>query len=693
MIRIWSIQDSRQSLVLAAVEDRLPQVIYWGPPLPADEDLETLVRAGVPDITGGMLDRNPDLSICPEATQSFPGQPGMILRDVAGAPLSPRLRYRDHEGGEDRFCLTYADDALGLIYRASFALHRTGVIAARSAIETTQPVRLDWLAGPVFPGPQLADEMIDFSGRWCGEFRLKRTPWQAGARLRDNRTGRTGHEHFPGLILPCRGTTNTSGQTFAFHYGWSGGHRMIAEELPDGRRQIQFGHAAGIEIEPSTRFETAPLYAVFSDQGLNGCATSFQRHLRDEIVQWPQSERRRPVHYNCWEAVYFDHKLPELQDIASRAADLGAERFVLDDGWFGRRDDDTSSLGDWWVDGRKYPDGLGPLIDHVHALGMTFGIWFEPEMINRDSKTFRAHPDWILGSPDQIAGRQQSVLNMALTDVREYLYDRTAAILSEYPIDYVKWDHNRVLPQPDAAQTRGTYALLDRLRADFPLVEIESCASGGGRIDFGILSRTHRVWLSDSNDALERLRIQHNAALFLPTAVTGSHVGPRHCHTSGRVIDIRFRAWVAAQRHMGFEMDPRELTGDEARVLRDVTAWWKANRDWMVRAVILRLDSADPSIIAEQQLSEDGGRFVVFAGKADSADQILPRPLRLTRLDAHARYRVGLRNPADRMPLSRGAPAFKTEALELSGQYLMSHGLTLPVSLPLTMWVIEGERL
>jgi len=314
-------------------------------------------------------------------------------------------------------------------------------------------------------------------------------------------------------------------------------------------------------------------------------------------------------------------------------------------------------------------------------------------MINPDSDIHRANPDWALGSEDQTLGRQQKALNMALPAVRDFLYDRMSAILRDNAIDYIKWDHNRVLPMPDASQTRGSYALIDRLRADFPEVEIETCASGGGRIDFGILQRTQRVWLSDSNDALERLRIQHDAALFLPLAVTGSHVGPRVCHTSGRILDISFRAWVAAQRHMGFEMDPRELTEHEATVLTEVTAWWKANRDWMTKADILRLDSADTAVLAEQQQAHDGTRFVVFAGKAATSGQIAPRPLRLTALDPDATYRIVLANRGTAHRLSRGTVKLKTDALELSGSYLMRHGVTLPWSLPETMWVIEGTKL
>ncbi|SMX23789.1 alpha-galactosidase [Boseongicola aestuarii] len=693
-MQTWRLDDDRQTLVLAARRARLPEVIYWGAPLPSNETLETLAEAHRLDVTGGMLDENPDLSICPEAVRTFPGQPGLILRSHDGTPLLPKFCYASEETTEQSLALTYADADNGLTYTAKIALDpETHVLTLTSEINAATPVHLHWLSAPVLPAPQNSAEMIDVSGRWCGEFQLNKTAWSPGIRYRENRTGRTGHEHFPALIVLGAGATNTQGEAWGFHYGWSGGHRMVAEELPDGRRQIQFGHAARMEPAPQTHFKTAPLYAVYSSDGLNGVAVSYQRQVRDRIVTWPHADRPRPVHYNCWEAVYFDHKLDVLKDIADRAAKLGAERFVLDDGWFGNRDDDTQSLSDWEVDPRKYPEGLHPLIDHIHSLDMAFGIWFEPEMINPNSNLFRAHPDWAAGSEDQILGRQQMALDMSRDDVRDFIYNRMNAILTEYPIDYIKWDHNRVLPMPDASQTRGSYALIDRLRADFPDVEIESCASGGARIDFGILQRTQRVWLSDSNDALERLQMQHNAALFLPAAITGSHVGPRICHTSGRHLDIRFRAWVAAQRHMGFEMDPRELTADEVSVLTEVTAWWKHNRHWMTTADILRLDSSDPAVIAEQQAARDGTRFVVFAGKATTSTQIVPRPLRLTRLDRDALYKVTLINRTSASTLSRGTPALKEGAVTLSGQYLMSHGLTLPWSFPETMWVVEGERL
>ncbi len=690
MIKTFRLDSGPQTLVLASTGG-IPECVYWGARLPAAEDMGALVEAARNDLTGGMIDALPALSLCPEAGRAFQGQPGLVVLDADGAQMLPAFEFESAKQAKGRLVLTSKAGGLTLIHEITAPANGLFVLQTRLLADT--PVRVHWLAAPVLPAPQSGREMIDFAGKWIGEFQPVRTPWSAGIRLREARTGRSGHEHLPALILPGYGITNTQGTAHALHYGWSGGHRMVAEELPDGRRQVQFGHASGAELRPGTEFETAPLYAAYSATGLNGIATAYQRHLRDEIVQWPDAKRPRPVHYNCWEAIYFDHNLADLAAIADRAAAIGAERFVLDDGWFGRRDDDTSSLGDWVVDAKKWPNGLTPLITHVHALGMTFGLWFEPEMVNPDSDLFRADPNWLLGPADQVTGRNQMVLDMGRAEVRNYLFDQVSAILTEYPIDYIKWDHNRLLPVVDADQARGACALIDRLRAAHPKVEIESCASGGGRIDFGILARTHRVWLSDSNDALERLRMQHEAALFLPAAVTGSHVGPFRSHTSGRILTMPFRAWVAAQRHMGFEMDLRELTPQAEAELTAVTAWWKANRDWMHAGDILRLDADDPAVTAEMQVARDRGRFVVFAGISQASGQILPRPLRLTGLDPDATYRIALKNPEDAPPQSRGPVALKQGPLTLSGQYLMTQGILLPWAWPATMWVVEGEKL
>ncbi len=694
MTRSWRLDDGHQTLVFANEGHYLPSIVYWGRSLPADEDLDELAQATSIDITGGMLDAHPPLCLCPLAIDTFPGQAGLILRRSDGTSLHPTLRFESASVLSKGIVFEAHDPAAGLTWQAEFRSHpETRVIACRSRLLSRRPVHLEWLAAPVFPAPQQGRESIEFSGRWCGEFQIATHSWSAGIRARNNPTGRTGHEHFPGLYLPAKGTSNTAGEVHACHYGWSGGHGMIAEELPDGRRQVQFGHARGSEAEANTEFATATLYLAWSDAGLNGAATALQRHVRERVVRWPEASLPRPVHYNCWEAIYFDHDIEILSDIARIAADLGAERFVLDDGWFGRRNDDTSSLGDWQVDPGKYPQGLTPLIERVRSLGLGFGLWLEPEMVSCDSDLARAHPDWISGPVDQIEGRRQRVLDLTRREVFEYLFERVHRLLTSHAIEYIKWDHNRVLPLADAAQTRALLALLDRLRRAHPGVEIESCASGGGRIDYGILERCQRIWLSDSNDALERLRIQHDAALFLPAAVTGSHVGPRRCHTSGRTLDIHLRAWTAAQRHFGFEMDLRELSEEEAAALKGVCRWWKENRDWLFRADILRLDSMDEAVIAEMQRAEGGERFVVFAAKLHTSRQIAPRPLTLTGLDPDARYRVDLLT-RDRCPaLSRGDPLMKSKALTAGGTWLMQAGLNLPWSFPATIHVVEGVRI
>jgi alpha-galactosidase len=583
VIEVWRLDDARQTLVAASWDRGLPEILYWGAPLPEDEDLEALAGATRIDVTGGMMDTVAPMSICPEARRGWPGQPGLLIFDRENQHVLPRLDVENIAIDARRLSIVARDDGLGLSYRGAIQLLDGGLVATRASVHA-QDHQVCWLAAPVLPVPPHSDGLIDFSGRWIGEFQPQRHDWRPGIHMREARQGRSGHEHPPFAILTAPGTRNTSGEAWAFSYDWSGGHRMVAEELPDGRRQLQFGHAIGSHTQPG-QARTATLTAAYSAAGLNGTATLFQRHIR-ELTEG-KARQPRPVHYNCWEAVYFNQDEKVLRDLARRAAELGAERFVLDDGWFGRRDDDTTSLGDWQADPRKWPDGLKPFAAYVNSLGLGFGLWVEPEMVSIDSALYRARPDWLLGPADQPSGRQQFVLDLSKPGVLDHLFEGLDVILKSAPIEYLKWDHNRLLPFPDERQASAALALIERLRAAHPGLEIESCASGGGRIDLGILHETGRVWLSDSNDALERLRIQHDAALFLPGCVTGSHVGPRSCHSSGRVLDIRFRVWVAASRHLGFEMDPRELTDDETVVLKRVTTWWRANRDWMMGADLL----------------------------------------------------------------------------------------------------------
>ena len=692
-MQVWRLDDSAQTIVVASIDNNMAFIAYWGAVLPEHENLAQVVHAQMRDLTGGMIDQNAPVSLCPAEGDAFPGMPALVASDASGIDLMPCFTLRQAHFKKQSLELIYVDKALGLTYSAKINSAIDGVWQLTSQLDSEVDIKVHWLAAPVLPCADKAPRVLEFGGRWCGEFKLSERSFGPSALVRENRTGRTGHEHFPGLMALAQGANYCQGDVYAWHYGWSGGHKMVAEQLPDGRRQVQFGHVPHSHRALAKTFSSANQYIAFSAHGINGVSVPLQKYVREQLLPSSIMQKPRPVHYNCWEAIYFDHDVDLLKDLASRAAGLGAERFVLDDGWFGKRDDDTTSLGDWDLDIRKYPHGLTPLIEHVQSCGMGFGLWFEPEMVNEESNLYKAHPQWVLGRASQTRGRQQLVLNIALPAVQEYLYTKVSHMLANNAIEYIKWDHNRVLPFADVAQTQAIYGLLSRLRAAFPHVEIESCSSGGARIDYGVLEHTQRVWLSDSNDALERLRIQHQAATFLPAIVTGSHVGPRHCHTSGRVHSMNFRAWVAAQRHMGMEMDPRELTTTEADQLRQVVTFWKQQRDWLLKADILRLDSHDKAVLAELHLAATGEQFVVFAGVADSSEQISPRPLPLTGLDAKAQYEIDLVNRDELVSLSRGEMAIKVEKLTLSGSYLMNYGVTLPWQFPNAMWVLKGRRL
>ena len=692
MMKQWRLDTRNQSLVLSSLNNRLPCIIYWGECLPRDENLDELYEASKKDWGDNLLDQIPELSILPEQSANFSGQLGCKMRDVNGHLLSSNFVFFADEVSNNSLTLVFKDKDLGITYTAGIdALYEDDVYALNAKINSNNPIIMEWLSAPVIEAPQTSNEMLDYGGHWGSEFRSQRTPWVTGVHLRESRVGTTSHAHFPGLMIPTAGSSENLGSCYGFHYGWSGGHRMIAEQLQDGRKQIQFGNTENSELNPLTSFETAKLYISHSGAGLGGVGRIFRDFVSNSIVDLPIGSIR-PVHYNCWEAVYFDHNIEELKEIATLAADIGAERFVLDDGWFKGRNSATSSLGDWYVDEHKYPDGMHPLVKHIHSNGMTFGLWFEPEMVSPDSDLFRSHPEWILGDISQTLGRAQYVLDISINEVQEYLFERIDSILNEYPIEYIKWDHNRVLPYPDASQTRALYSLLDRIRESHSGLEIETCSSGGGRIDYGILEHTQRVWLSDSNDALERLRIQHEALLWLPIHVTGSHVGPKVCHTSGRELPMSFRAWVSAQRHMGFEMDPKELSTEDKVILKSVTQWWKKNREWMMSANILRLPCIDKTVIAEIQVNLQGDHFVVFAGQSSASELSSSVPLVLDGLDSKSMYNISVHNKKEIKSLGKSDEGLMNKNLMLSGQFLMTKGLQLPKVFPANMLVIEGDK-
>lgn len=700
------------TLVLVSRDAGLPEILYWGPGLPPDADLDQLVAMAQLAHGHGQLDEQAPLSLLPEGGRGFPGQPGLIGHRPDGTGWVTQFRLAEPllgSGQTQRVHIQAQCDVAALRYEAWLSLNaETGVLTASACLTNlgAAAFHVNWLSCPVLPADTGATQMIGYHGRWCQEFQPQTVPWLKGAHVRENRLGRTSHEQFPGLVLPGAGSDDMSGPVWGVQLAWSGDHRLVAEELPDGRRQVQLGVqlAPGEALlAPGESLQTPDLVAAFSPDGLSGLAQAFHRHARTDILPDLPAFEPRPVHYNCWEAVYFDHDRETLCEIASAAADLGAELFVLDDGWFQGRTDDQRALGDWRVDRQTYPDGLDPLIDHVRAQGMRFGLWVEPEMVSAESDLARAHPDWRLDVPglEQITGRAQYMLDLSRAEVRAFLFGALDALLGAYDIAYLKWDMNRTANLAGTRdgqavgrlQVEGVYQLMDQLRVAHPGVMIETCASGGGRLDLGILRRTGRAWLSDSNDAHERVWIQREACLFFPPEILGAHVGPAPCHTSGRTLSMAFRAGVAATRSMGLELDPRDLNAGDRTCLKEQIARFKSWRGLIAQSRYFRLPETTPGRVGELFLAPEGHRFLLSVAQLSMPASSTAPPLRLPMLPPGRRYRLNGLSSAD-VPRAAnrhdqtGLPALAGEPL--SGALLAQMGLTLPNALPDQVWLIEG---
>ncbi|NBB82915.1 MAG: alpha-galactosidase [Alphaproteobacteria bacterium] len=696
----------------------LPRPVHWGAALPGDVDLAAIADAAARPMPNAVLDRDVPPSLMPEAGFGAFGLPAIAVerdrRDWATAfrltgvaPLDTR------QGTGVRLDLADRTAGLGLVLELTIDAE-TGVQARRATLENrgAEPVRLSALAAAVIDVPVDAAEALVFDGQWNGEMIERRQALGPGQVVRENRRGRTSHDQFPGLMLGRPGFGEETGAVWGVHLGWSGNHRLAVERTVDGTQQIHLAPLllpGEVVLAEGEGYTTPWAYAGFAEDGLTGLADRFHRFVRARVVDWPGGAMRpRPVHMNTWEAVYFDHDLATLKRLADAAAAVGVERFVLDDGWFGRRDDDTTSLGDWTPDPRKWPDGLGPIAEHVRDRGMEFGLWVEPEMVNPDSDLYRAHPDWTMHLPDRDrpTGRNQLVLDLTRAEVSDYLFDALDRVLRATPIAYLKWDMNRDLapaartgdaaglPGADA-QARAVWALIDRLRAAHPEVEIESCASGGGRADWGMLARTHRFWPSDNNDALSRQAIQAGWLRFFPPEVMGAHVGPAPGHTTGRRLDLGFRCATALIGHMGIEADLLALTDAERATLSAALALHKAWRPVIHGGRFRRFEPAAAGRQAYGVIAAEGDRaLVVVAQTAESPTRFAP-PLRLPGLDSARTWRLRLALPApDGARFTTPAlAALAGDGLVLPGAGLTTVGLQLPVLWPETALVIAATTL
>jgi len=391
--------------------------------------------------------------------------------------------------------------------------------------------------------------------------------------------------------------------------------------------------------------------------------------------------------------MYFALNDDDLKQLVDSAAKIGAERFILDDGWFPARRDDTAGLGDWTVDKSVFPNGLTPLVEHVRSHNMQFGLWFEPEMVNPNSQLYRQHPEWALHYEgiDTPLARGQLVLDVAREDVSNYLFDCISTLVSEYQIDYIKWDMNRDLVLPGngrcaraSFQPPAVYALMQRLIDAHPQLEIESCSSGGARTDFGVLSQCGRVWASDNIDPLSRGPIQQGFARFFPPEVMGAHVGHMHAHLTGRSTTLHTRAIVALQGQFGFELDARVLDEDDVTTLNHYTLLYKQHRHWLNNATYWQLPTTDELLLASGMVSEDGEDALFTVVILDSLKKTRPGCQRLRGLKRTQRYRISMAssNIEQLVPFNKVMPHWCANSLVTTGELLMNIGLPLPVMPP-----------
>lgn len=689
------------TLVFALEQGGAADCVYIGARLPDGEDLVTLAAASGRGRHESQPDAVPVPGLLPERKAGWSGTPALRLIDLdnpLAGEVATDFRVHQWDASERELWIDWQDERLGIDVDLWWRICPGDVVQVTCGIGNRGTANYTLADHPalILPIPRRFTGLTTYSGRWAGEMRETHRAIAPDGFASRSGTGKPGFGGGNWLMLDDPAT----GEVLAAHLAWSGDYSTrIACDVAgqsDGRAVFQMaigGNAAGIGLLAGTSLDAAG--AVFTlAPNRSALAQAFHAYLRSHVLPDRAAWGPRKVHLNSWEALGFNLSQPALIALADDAAALGIERFVLDDGWFAGRRNDQTSLGDWFVSPEVFPHGLTPLIDHVHTLGMDFGLWVEPEMVSPDSELYRAHPDWCLHTPGRARPtmRGQLALDLARPEVADYLFGRLDALLREHRIAYLKWDHNRDLFPSAAGQTQGFYALLGRLRAAHPQVEIESCSSGGGRIDMGMLAHCHRVWPSDNNDAIERLRIIPAWSQFLPLEVLGSHVGPSPNPITGRRLGMDFRAKVAVFGHMGVEADPARMTDKERECLAAHIALYKQWRDVLHSGTLHRLAHPNPGVTG--MMATHGGKALALAAQTAFSPVFDAAPLRLAGLNPQARYRVTLPEPWP--PRARhylANPDAWRAGVTLSGTALMTQGLALPLTHPETAWIIALEKI
>ncbi|MBC2662338.1 alpha-galactosidase [Novosphingobium flavum] len=686
--KVFRLDGADVTYAIGVDEKGYLQPLYWGSSLGKGEPL--LARASK-ELSGfdpaGM-----------QTAQEFAGQgeglvtdPGLKVTFSDGS-RDLVLKYRSYRMDGQSLVVELADIERPLTVNLRYAIdEQTGVIT-RSATVTNRgraPIKIESFAAANLTLPGATTYQLHFlSGRHAAEWSPHAVVLSPALTVLESRRGSVGHGNQPWLAISRPGqTTEESGPVWFGALAWSGSFRLSAQTDNIGRVRIAGGynsHDFAWTLRPGESLDSPRFYAGYSSSGLGGASRAFHRFQMDQVIPGGRQAKLRPVLYNSWEATAFDVTAEGQMKLAERAAKLGVERFVVDDGWFGQRNDDKAGLGDWTVNPAKFPQGLKPLIDRVHALGMSFGLWFEPEMVNRDSALYRAHPDWVLNFPGRprTEGRNQLVLNLARTDVRDHLLSVLDKLLRENDIQFIKWDYNRNWTEPGWPEAgpdqqrvyvdyiSNLYHILAELRKRHPGLEIETCSGGGGRIDTGIMGLTDQAWTSDNTDPYDRLAIQDGFTMAYAPAVMMAWVTDVPNWANGRTTSLDFRFLSAMQGGLGIGADLNKWTSADDETARNWIEAYKGIRETVQRGQLYRLvrPTDGASQTATFYVSPDRSQGVLFAMQRSSEWRDQWEATKLAGLDPARRYRAR-RLGGGQLP--DGVPS------AASGAYWMSHGVTL----------------
>ena len=503
-------------------------------------------------------------------------------------------------------------------------------------------------------------EMLALTGSWARERHMTKCPVTYGRHLISSTKGESSHQEHPFLALMTEGTTQDQGEVYAMNFIYSGNFMAMAQVSQFNSVRMVMGiHPEGFEwtLNPNASFQTPEVVCVYSDEGLGKMTRTFHDLYREHLIRSPYLHKKRPILINNWEATYFDFDTEKLVAIAREAKKDGIEMLVMDDGWFGHRNNDDSSLGDWFVNEEKLPGGLKTLVDKVKAEGLAFGIWFEPEMISPDSELYRRHPEWAIQIPGRAPGmsRAQYVLDLSRPEVVDYAYECVASILRSADISYVKWDMNRQLTDIGSAYldahtqgelmhryVLGVYEMQERLVTEFPDLLLENCSGGGARFDAGMLYYSPQIWCSDDTDAIERLAIQEGTALIYPLSCMGAHVSDCPNHTVGRITPFMTRGHVALAGTFGYELDITKISEEDRDAIKFQTKLYHKYHPLVREGDYYRIASYQQNHLYDcwEVVAKDRSEALVTFVQVLSEPNFKSRKIRLKGLEPKASYRL-----------------------------------------------------